>query len=300
MSQQTIEAEGPSLEAARLVLQQKLQPGHVMIKETVLSDGSSKKVSGSGSSLEQARQQAQSKIPANATIEKVNVIREPTTEVRAVEAFDEGEARKKAGVSLPHRIESISIAQAGRKGIFGIGRSPSRFSVTEITQSRFSVTITAPAEVEFIYRPLVTIRAIAATPDMVPSMKASFWKDGSPMKREYLNDEQEVALLGLSKFARAGNPTAGAEIASILSEASNILLDVGEFSAYHGYQRQKMAAKILGMVGGRDCIQTLEKGRRLQVANAGCSQYSNESSREMVEDSINEAIRKLQTSRAAN
>jgi hypothetical protein len=45
MSQQTIEAEGPSLEAARLVLQQKLQPGHVMIKETVLNDGSSKKVS---------------------------------------------------------------------------------------------------------------------------------------------------------------------------------------------------------------------------------------------------------------
>lgn len=290
MSMQIIEVEEHSLEAARIAVQQRVQPGHIIIKETVLSDGSTKKSHGWGTSVEEARQEAQSKVPAKAVVEKVNVVQEPMTEVRTVLAFDEIEARKKANVPSPLRIGSISIAKAGSPGIFGIGRKP----------TSYAMTLTAGAEVEIVYQPLAMIRVATATPEMVPSMKATFWERGGPIQREYQDDEQQIALLGLAVFAHVGNATAASEIARILRDASTTLLEVREFSTYHGYQRQQIAAEILGLVGDMDCIQTLEKGLRLQSTHAGCTEYSNQSSREIVEQSINQAISKLRRSQASS
>lgn len=280
-----LEIQADSLEIARRELQEKLSAGQVLIRETVVDDGSQKTVAAEAASVEEAIRKAKSKLPALATLGKDEVLRAPTREVREVEGFTEDEARKRSGVSHPQKIDSISLTRAGRSGFLGFGRRPNVYSVTVVQNAKVQIT----------YRPRVRIRADVLTAAEMPSMKATFWENGGPIRREGLYEEQRSALLGLAALARAGDPLAATEITGIIKAATSTLLDIGEFLRSHGYQRQQVAAEILGLAGTADCIGTLKRALQFQERHAGCSQYSNRTStKHLVEESIHTAIEKLQ------
>lgn len=276
-----VETLGESLEAARKELRGTLAPGHVVIGETILDDGTPKTVGAEATSVDEAFQKAKASVPANATIENDEVLRQPIHETMEVVALDESEARRKADVRHPRTIQSVTITHAGGRGFLGIGRRPSAFAVAVVQLAKVAVT----------YRGLVSIRTMTATADMIPSLKSTLWEGGGPIRCEALSREQRSALLGLSAFAAAGDSTAAAATGSMVTEAIQTLLDIREFSTNHGYQRQQVAADILGLVGGSQCMSVLENAVRLQGTHAGCSQFSNtEYTRPLVEAAIHEAI----------
>jgi hypothetical protein len=152
MSIQTLEVQAQTLEVARQDLQKKLSPGIVVLRETVLADGSSKIVEGKGATVEEAVQKAKANIPPNATIEG-HVLQPPTRETIQVDGFDESEVRRKAVVAKPKRIDSVSIKESGHKGFIGIGRRP----------HTYDIVITQLALIKIKYRQPAVIRAEVGT-----------------------------------------------------------------------------------------------------------------------------------------
>jgi hypothetical protein len=128
------------------------------------------------------------------------------------------------------------------------------------------------------------------------ALKATFWERGGPIVREGLYQEQRESLAQILQLKRDGNEEAVGEIESILNSATKTLLSTAEFSRHHGYQRQQVAAEIVGLVGDAGFVPILEEARQLQDVHAGCSQYSNQtSSKPLVQSAIDGAIRKLQS-----
>lgn len=191
MSTQTLQSHAPTLEAARKDLQQKLTPGTVLIRETVLNDGSSKKVEAEGTTIEDATQKAKAMLPAKANIEKEDVVQQPTRETIQVAAFEESEARQAAAISRPKRIDSVSLTESGRKGFLGIGRRP----------SAYDIVITQPAVVTITYRELASIRAEVGT--LLDKYEAEYVTMPSRQRVRILRKgaprEQETMLLAAAR-----------------------------------------------------------------------------------------------------
>jgi hypothetical protein len=280
----TLESQAVSLEAARAELRNKLPTGHITVEETILCDGAQQTVEAEGADVAEAGRNAKAKVPTGATIQKQEVLREPKVETRAIMAFDEVTARQKVGLARSQTIQSVKMTKAGRRGFLGILRRP----------ANFTAIVNDSAQVRITYRPLAQIRISACTAAAIPSMKSTFWDNGGPIRREGLFGEQEFALSVLAAFARAGNAIAAEEIDSIVGKATETLLDVGEFSSYHGYQRQQAAADILGIAGRLESVATLNAAHSLQEEYAGCSQYSNRTStKPLVQRSIEKALNRL-------
>src|SRR5512133_845300 len=138
-SYHTTEAQADTLEGARNKLQRELLPGHLVLKSIVLEDGLPKTVEAEAESLKAALQKAKAELPSDSKIIKENVIRDSAQETLEVVAFDEDEARKKADVRPPRRIQSVSIKEPGRKGLLGMGKRPSTFTVVVFQPAKVAI-----------------------------------------------------------------------------------------------------------------------------------------------------------------
>jgi hypothetical protein len=280
----TFEVEAASIDAARQKLRTMIPSGHVVILEKVLDDGSSRTSTGEALNADDALRDAKTKVPGGATFERHEVVQEPVVETVEVVAWDDAEARQKADVRHPRTIQSVLVKHGGRRGFLGVGRRPNTYTVTAMRLARVSVT----------FHRLASIRVTTAGSNMIPQMKETFWENGGPIRREELYEQQRAALVGLAAFARRRNAVAMREVESICTAAREVLRDIGEFSRYHGYQRQQVAAEIFGLAGGPESIPLLEDALRLQENHAGCSQYSNRNNtKRLVDAAIQRSIANL-------
>lgn len=134
--------EADSLEAARRRL---YTDELIVLEESILDQGRIETIEATGETVEDAFKKAQSKVPANAKAETRKVQSKPNRITLLVQADDEeGAGKGKADV-----IGSVSLFKRGRKGFWGLGKTP----------NVYQVVIIQPAIVELTFRVHATIRA---------------------------------------------------------------------------------------------------------------------------------------------
>lgn len=153
MKKQTVEFEADSLADARDLLNARLDRNATMLAEKVICDGEPAAVEGIGDTPEAALTDARAKMPAGATMKKHDTVNPAAERFCEVTAYDSEEAATKAPVRPGGRVDSVAVKVPGRKGILGLGRRP----------STYTVKVFDPAIVRLTFKPKVKIRCETAT-----------------------------------------------------------------------------------------------------------------------------------------
>lgn len=262
----------------------KVPKGWVVLSEQIARDGGTREIENTGDTVEQAFAYATKWLDPTAVVLAEIVEQEPIQTTAQETAETERDARNALPLDERVKVRSVTLLKAGRKGIFGFGKKPNMYELTLFVPAKVKVTVRERAKM----RMEITAQVPVAAANSV------FWKDGGPIRHEGLYDEHKEALAQLRAHKRAGNGEAITAIDRIIEAASDALVAIDEFSKYHGYQRQQVAAIILGEVGDGRCISTLRQGRELQDRYAGCSQYSNRNNtKSLVQSAIDYALAKI-------
>ncbi len=149
MEKQVLEIEGESLEEVRAEAKAKTPPGLFVLSEKVLSSGKTMSAVGQADTIEEASALAKGKVPAGMTVveEKPTVV--PGRRTIEVEALNEAaaEAKVKEQISSINRVESIVLKAPGRKGVLGIGKTPSTYSAAVFQPALFEVSYKGKARI---------------------------------------------------------------------------------------------------------------------------------------------------------
>ena len=282
----TWEATGNTLEEARARLMTMVPRNHVVSFETIDEHGLQRRATERAATIEKALHTARQGLPKDAVVLTETTEQDASRETIEVEAMLEAEARLKAAIEWPKSIASVTVKRQPKAGLLGLGR---RTGV-------FEIVATQPAQVRIEFRCPARIRANSVSTAQIPTLARVFWKDGDPIRREFMDVEQQAALTALARFAADGDRTATEEIAKIAKQATSCVVDADELARYHGYQRQQVAADILGLIGAKDGVAPLQAGLRLQETRGGGSQHSNHNTIRLVTESIERALKRIESS----
>jgi hypothetical protein len=141
---QSIEIIAESLEEARTQVKTKIPVGMGILSEVIVSNGKPKTAYAFAETSEAAFNKAETEIPAGANIMKRGVKNEPSRRTLKLLAYDESsvKAETNSKCSSIEKIEQLTLAVHGSKGLFGIGKKP----------NQYEVRIFHPAEVEIVYK----------------------------------------------------------------------------------------------------------------------------------------------------
>ena len=189
MKKQIVEIEADSLVAARDLLKARLDPSATMLVEQVICDGEPAAVEGIGDTPEAALTDARAKMPAGASMKKHDTVNPAAELFCEVAAYDSEEAATKATVRPGGRVDSVAVKVPGRKGILGLGRKP----------STYTVKLFDPAIVRLTFKPKVKIRCETATRE--PSDP---WREARRVRMADIYDANKKIIYGL-QFSDDGN-----------------------------------------------------------------------------------------------
>lgn len=149
MEKQVLEIERESLEEARAEAKAKTPPGLFVLSEKVLSDGKARQAVGQADTAEEASALARGKVPAGVTVVEEKLTVAPGRRTIEVEARDETSAEAKVKEQIPgtNRVESIVLKAPGRKGVLGIGKTPSAYSAAVFQPALFEVSYKGKARI---------------------------------------------------------------------------------------------------------------------------------------------------------
>lgn len=152
-----IDIEAPTLEEAKTRIRQQLPAGAAISSEEIVSEGAAHSVDGTGETVDIAVATLKRRIPESATILTQEILQVPelcTVKIRANSA-EEACQKALATASPGKRVYVVDRMQRGRRGLFGIGRTPHVYHVQLATEARVRLT----------YRENARIRADVAIPD---------------------------------------------------------------------------------------------------------------------------------------
>jgi HEAT repeat protein len=153
MTEQIIEIEADTLEQAREQVKSQIPEGLCLLSEAVVSDGRSGTVNAFADTTEEAYAKAQTEIPIQADVLEKTELAAPERKVITVEAFDEQgaassarwEARREFGKTAI--VKSVKLITMGRKGLFGIGKTPNQYEAELLQPATVEVTYKMKAKI---------------------------------------------------------------------------------------------------------------------------------------------------------
>ncbi len=147
---QFVEIEADSLKDARRQARAQIPQGLAMISEKILSDGRTLAKEGVAQTEEAAFKLARQGVPPGAKIVEEQVAKEGGHKTFTVQGFTDEEAMDcaKRAISPTARLENIGMKNPGKKGFWGIGKTPHQY------EARFF----QPAVVKVVYKFPVKIR----------------------------------------------------------------------------------------------------------------------------------------------
>ena len=152
MTKQTvkaIEVEADSLEEAKRLVRAQVPEGLQLLSEKVVSDGKPKTVTATADTVEAALEKARGKVPGDAAVLETKVVAEPGEEVVGAEAFSEEEAKAamKKELKTGAQLRSVRLVVPGKKGFFGIGKTPNQYEGEVCQQAVVKLTHTTRAKI---------------------------------------------------------------------------------------------------------------------------------------------------------
>lgn len=202
----TMEIEADTLEQAINAIKQRMPEGCSCLSKTVLCDGTEQCISTSEPTTEEAFDRARKQVPANAAIVSEIEKSPPVTQKTRVEADNEEEARAYIQKQFSGRVlESINIAlvSTGRKGLWGIGRSPNLYEAECIVKN---------SQVEIHFRPRARLLIEYDRDDAVCSIIDNIIRYSDQPSELLIGPEWEMyshpRLNAAEKLGRIGHPHA--------------------------------------------------------------------------------------------
>ena len=111
---------------------------------------------------------------------------------------------------------------------------------------------------------------------------------------DHLRDGPLEVVRALFEWANTGDSTAEKALSALVERCNAYLLSAQECATYHGYQRQQLAAEILGEVGGPDAVEVLREARALQDLMLGRTEYMSDLTVQFVKGAIDGALHSIQ------
>jgi len=145
MTNQTLDVEADTLEAARKEASGRVRSGLSILSEKILCDGKPESLKGVGSTPEEALDTVRKKLPSGARSLSEKQLLVASKEDIEVEAHNDGEAKNilKQRIDSTATIEGICMKTPGKRGFLGIGRKPGKYqghvsqpAVAEVTFQR--------------------------------------------------------------------------------------------------------------------------------------------------------------------
>jgi hypothetical protein len=149
MSNQVIEIQALTLDAARAEISSHVPQGKEVLSERVISDGKTRSIRCVADTIEKALTDARSKIPTGAT-GITEAVTDHRAEVIRVEAFDEEAAKSSVQNqlrSMPATITSVKMTKQGSRGFLGIGKTPNQYEVSVLHQAVVQVSYALDAKI---------------------------------------------------------------------------------------------------------------------------------------------------------
>jgi hypothetical protein len=137
-----LEIEADTLEDARAEIAAQMPRGFALKSEAIVSSGTPETTEARAETADEAFKKAERAIPRNAKILERAVVSEPQMRVSMVDGFDVDAAKAQASDALAadETIKNVSLASTGRKGVFGIGRTPNQYEVRIARQAHVRIT----------------------------------------------------------------------------------------------------------------------------------------------------------------
>ncbi|MFZ2633480.1 MAG: hypothetical protein WA081_00640 [Desulfosalsimonadaceae bacterium] len=158
--------EGESLEDAKKELSNRVTKWLHAFSEKIISDGKPQTLKITANTQEEAFQVAESRIPNNAQILQKSLINTPNHSVVKLRAFDEenvkAEVLKQFGDSV--LVVNTKLLTSGRKGLFGMGKTPHHYEVEIFQQAAVEITYKSKAQIS---AKIGTLDEMMADPDKV-------------------------------------------------------------------------------------------------------------------------------------
>jgi len=193
MAEQVVDVESDSLEEVRKQLRLRTPNGCHMHSETVVSDGKPRTARAAAETTQAAFADAEKQIPSGAIVLEKRELAAAQRHRPVLDAFEPQGARDLLGKLYPSpaMINRIELTKPGKRGIFGIGRTPGQYEA-EVWQ---------PAVVEILYKTMARMTAkIAPNKNATPTRKME--PTGKPPKSGMPPDARAI-ILGVSSPAKA-------------------------------------------------------------------------------------------------
>jgi hypothetical protein len=178
MNKEIIEVEAESLEEARERIESQIPDGAYLLSERVVCDGKPNTVKAIAETTEAALAKAQDEMPLDALVIRKTILVAPERTATIVEAFDEQSARTQVEGSIEHStiIENLTLATSGKKGVFGIGKTP----------NLYRADIFHRAVVEIVFKANAKISATIGQPEPCPHCGQTLQPSVSGQMRSFL------------------------------------------------------------------------------------------------------------------
>jgi hypothetical protein len=165
---QTLEVTANSLDDARSKAKEQTPKGFRIISEEIINDGKSKVIRKTKENFETAVEKAKSELPKGSKIGKIVEI-QCAKNFSIQEKAETQEAIREIvkGKYKNAHITSIGVSAWGKKGVFGIGKTPNTYEIKLTQDSIAEITYSNDAKVNFI----ITDSKIASWTDLCATMK---------------------------------------------------------------------------------------------------------------------------------
>ncbi len=149
MDKRVLVIEGESIEEVRAEALAKTPPGLAILSETVLASGSPNMIGGLGETADEAAARARREVPPDTKIIWERLRDAAERKILEVQAWDRSSAEEKVKKKINHtcRIERIEMTAAGRKGVFGIGKTPNTYSAAVFQPAVYDVAFQGRARI---------------------------------------------------------------------------------------------------------------------------------------------------------
>jgi hypothetical protein len=145
MTTQMIEIEAESLDEARCRIEEHIPEGFCLISEKIISDGRPRTVKALADTTREAFEKALIQVPSDGNVLEKKEIVTPEQRSIVVDAFDEQKAisyARQQSISQSGNaivVNSVKLVTAGRKGIFGLGKTPHKYEVEIFRQAAVEI-----------------------------------------------------------------------------------------------------------------------------------------------------------------
>lgn len=147
-----LDAAADSLEEAKKLIRAQMPSGSEVLSESEISDGKPRTITATGETLKEAFSKGRTLVPTGANIVRETALQTPGQRIITIEAFDEKEAREKAGQATERdeRVQQCRLIKPVRSGFWGLGRKPGRYEVSLFQRV---------ARIEIVVKPSASVRA---------------------------------------------------------------------------------------------------------------------------------------------